>query len=61
LYKQTVLAAIITIRESLGSFFLVAIITIGGKIYLHFFSQCSDEEEPQFFDKGQNFGVLKLA
>jgi hypothetical protein len=34
-----------------GSFFLDAISTIGGGIYLRFFSQCSDEEEQYFFDK----------
>jgi hypothetical protein len=33
-------------------FFLVAINTLGGGIYLHFLSHCSDEEEQQFFDKG---------
>jgi hypothetical protein len=35
----------IIIREGLGSFFFVAIHTIGGGIYLHFLSWCSDEEE----------------
>jgi hypothetical protein len=51
LYKQLVLAVIIIIREGLGSFFLVAISIVGGGIYLRFLSQCSDEEEQQFFDK----------
>jgi hypothetical protein len=41
----------ITIREGLGSFFLVAISTVGAEIYLHFFSWCNDEEEQQFLDK----------
>jgi hypothetical protein len=35
--------------------------TVGGGIYLHFLSQCSDEEEQQVFDKGWNFGVIELA
>jgi hypothetical protein len=52
LYKQLVLATIITIKEGLGSFFFTAISTIGGGIYLHFISWCNDEEEQQFFDKG---------
>ncbi len=39
------LVAIITIREGLGSFFLVAINIIGGGIYLCYLSRCSDEEE----------------
>ncbi len=50
--KQLVLATIITIKEGLGSIFLATINTIGGGIYLRFLSWCSDEEEPQFFDKG---------
>jgi hypothetical protein len=45
----------------LGSFFLVAINTIGGGIYLCFFSGCNDEKEQQFFDKGRDFDVLELA
>jgi hypothetical protein len=32
--------------------FIAAIRTIGGGIYLRFFSRCSDEEEQQVFDKG---------
>jgi hypothetical protein len=39
------LAAIITIRESLGSFFFIAITLIGGGIYLCYLSWCDDEEE----------------
>jgi len=50
--KQLVLATIITIKEGLGSIFLATINTIGSGIYLRFLSWCSDEEEPQFFDKG---------
>jgi hypothetical protein len=46
------LVAMITIREGLGSFFFATINTIGGGIYLHFLSRCNDEEEQQFFDKG---------
>jgi hypothetical protein len=34
-----------TIREGLGSFFLVAISIVSGGIYLHFLSWCNDEEE----------------
>jgi len=52
LHKQPILAIIIIIWEGLGSFFLVAISTVGGGIYLHFLSWCNDEEEEQFFDKG---------
>jgi hypothetical protein len=37
--------------EGFGLFFLAAMSTIGGGIYLYFFSQCSDENE-QIFDKG---------
>ncbi len=33
-------------------FFLVAINTVGGGIYLRFLSWCNDEEEQQVFDKG---------
>jgi hypothetical protein len=43
------LVAIISIKEGLGSFFLTAINTIGGGIYLHFLSRFSDEENQQFF------------
>jgi hypothetical protein len=39
------LITIVIIRESLGSFFFVAISIVGGGIYLRFFSRCSDEEE----------------
>jgi len=52
---------IITIREGLGSFFLAAISTIGGGIYLCFLSRFNDDEEQQFFDKGWDFDVLELA
>jgi hypothetical protein len=38
--------------EGLGLFFLAAMSLVGGGIYLYFFSQCSDEEEQQIFDKG---------
>jgi hypothetical protein len=38
LYKQSILVTTITIKEGLGSFFLVAISTIGGGIYFHFLS-----------------------
>jgi hypothetical protein len=48
-------------KGRLGSFFLVAISTLGGGIYLHFLSWCNDEEEQQFFDKGWNFNVLEFA
>jgi hypothetical protein len=47
-----ILVAIITIRELLGSFFLVAISTVGCGIFLRFLSQGNDEEKQQFFDKG---------
>ncbi len=50
----------ITIREGLGSFFLVAINTVGDEIYLHFLSWCNEEEQ-QFFDKGWDFGILEQA
>ncbi len=46
------LIAIITIMEGLGSFFLATISIVGGGIYLCFLSLCNDEEEQQFFDKG---------
>ncbi len=36
---------LVTIREGLGSFFLVAISIVSGGIYLHFLSWCNDEEE----------------
>ncbi len=52
MYKQLVLAAITTIREGLGSFFLATISIVGDGIYLRFLSWCNDEEEQQFFDKG---------
>jgi hypothetical protein len=55
------LATIITIREGLGFFFLIAIKTVGDGIYLRFLSQCSDEKEQQFIDKGWDFDVLELA
>ncbi len=42
-------------------FFVVAISTVGGGIYLRFLSRCSDEEEQHVFDKGWNFDVLELA
>jgi hypothetical protein len=45
LYKQPVLDTIITIREGLGSFFLVAVSIVDGEIYLHFLSLCGDEKE----------------
>ncbi len=34
---------------------------MGGGIYLHFLSWCSDEKEQQFFDEGWDFGILELA
>jgi hypothetical protein len=52
LYKQLVLATMITIMEGLGSFFFVVISIIGGGIYFHFLLWCNDEEEQQFFEKG---------
>jgi len=33
-------------------FFLAAMSTVGGGIYLYFLPQCSDEKEQQVFDKG---------
>jgi hypothetical protein len=38
--------------KNLSFFFLFALSTVGGGIYLHFLSQCNDEEEQQVFDKG---------
>ncbi len=61
LYKQLVLATMITIMEGLGSFFFVVISIIGGGIYFHFLLWCNDEEEQQFFEKGWDFNVLELA
>jgi hypothetical protein len=52
LYKQLVLATMITIMEGLGSFLFFVISTIGGGIYFHFLLWCNDEEEQQFFEKG---------
>jgi hypothetical protein len=46
-----VLARTFTIREGLGSFFLVVINTLDDEIYLHLVSECNDKEEQQFFDK----------
>ncbi len=44
-----------------GFFFLDALSTVGGGIYLCFLSRCNDEKEQQFFDKGWDFDVLELA
>jgi hypothetical protein len=44
-WARVFLFDIITIMEGLGFFFIVVISTIGGGIYWHFFSRCSDEEE----------------
>jgi hypothetical protein len=35
-----------------GFFFPTAISIVSGGIYLHFLSQCNDEEEQKVFDKG---------
>jgi hypothetical protein len=48
-----------------GFIFFVAISIVGGGIYFHFFSRCSDEDEEQFFEKErmrfQCFGAYLLV